>query len=264
MSYSLQTLAAISRTSATEHPKLKLVADLVFGIADQLFVGADPVAHQVFMDGLLLHALIDYWEYSKDPRAPVAIKTAIDWIWDNAWDDSRKTMLYNPYELGQRCANGCQKWDNTWFPLVMPAFGWYWWYSGDDTYRERGDSMFAAAARNVAIVADPQTDRFTVPDHQLVDGVSDVTFVNPLPDTGKLPTGVYQTGKYYVCNSTRDTFQLSMKESCAPIVDIKDEGSATTGMLLLDRNLFINDKAKTYNQNFRWAWRYVQWRQMRE
>ncbi len=29
--------------------------------------------------------------------------------------------------------------------MIVPAYAWYWRYSGDDLYRERGDQMFGNA-----------------------------------------------------------------------------------------------------------------------
>ncbi len=143
--FALESMVTYERLTGKRAPKLTTAADLLLGIFDQLFVSDTFTYHQIFMDGLAMRALIDYWDLTRDPRAPLAIKIALDWIWDHAWLPAKKRLMINPELLGPRCFWGCQRPDTGLINLTAPAYAWYWTYSGDWTYLERGDAMFSHA-----------------------------------------------------------------------------------------------------------------------
>lgn len=104
--------------------------------------------HQTFMDGIALEALIAAYEYQKDPRIPYYVKLAIDGMW--ATRDASNCIIYDPdpywpdsitcsTQLGGACGKRSAKMD-----LIIPAFMWYWNVSGDTTYRDRADTLFAS------------------------------------------------------------------------------------------------------------------------
>lgn len=101
-------------------------------------------SQQTFMIGLALRALIQYWEYSGDPRVPVEVKEVLDYIWDRLWDRSRMRLIFNVAPRGAKCEVTCNPIAHTdLINMTVPAFAWYWSITGDETYRERGDEMFS-------------------------------------------------------------------------------------------------------------------------
>lgn len=99
---------------------------------------------QTFMIGLAMRALIQYWEYTGDPRVPVEIKAVLDYIWERLWDRSQMKLIYNVAPRGAKCDVTCRPLAQTdLINMTVPAFAWYWSITGDNTYLERGDEIFA-------------------------------------------------------------------------------------------------------------------------
>lgn len=161
--YALQTYVLAERAGRSGYytAKIQRSADFLLGHFSLLF--SEPAAeslahcHQTFMDGLAFEALIEYYEYTADPRVPPEIKRGLDWLWSNAWDPAAG-IYYNPYPLKadpprQCCVdcdttpadNGCQARDRALLLLIAPAYAWYWQLSGEEVYRRRGDAMWALA-----------------------------------------------------------------------------------------------------------------------
>lgn len=64
---------------------------------------------QPFMGGILCEALIAYWDrYRNHPSCPVgipaAIKSWLDWAWDNVWDNAAGAFLYVDVDTAQNQA----------------------------------------------------------------------------------------------------------------------------------------------------------------
>ncbi len=148
VAYYLRVILANDRINGTQSPLATKYADILIGMFDSLTVSDSFEYHQIFMDGLGMRSLIDYWETTKDPRVPRVVKTALDWIWTNAWIPSQQTLVMNPEVLGPRCDWGCREGDTSLINLTAPAFAWYWSVSGDPLYRNRGDELFAASLKN--------------------------------------------------------------------------------------------------------------------
>ena len=104
----------------------------------------DRTFNQPFMLGLAMRPLIRWYLISHDERIPVVIKALIDRLWDNWYDQKAHHYLMDPEPFGERCNTDCQKYTSSDLNnLVAPAFAWYWRLTGDDTYRQRGDDLFA-------------------------------------------------------------------------------------------------------------------------
>jgi len=149
------------------NPKLAEDLDIMLGHFDQWFVSLNYRCPNVasycvsatvgdyyiapFMVGLTMEALIDYYqEISPDPRIPVAVKTAADWLWTHAW--------YAPYRLfwmDNWIGNPGSIPAGYWAPptppttdadlnlLIAPAYAWLYGMTGNTTYRDEGDQVFA-------------------------------------------------------------------------------------------------------------------------
>jgi chitodextrinase len=90
---------------------------------------------QPFMVGLACEALIQYYEQSRDPRVPPAIKAALDALWDWAWVAEDKSFFYESTGDTTQGAPDLNM-------LIAPAFGWLYTMTGDPTYQQRGDLIF--------------------------------------------------------------------------------------------------------------------------
>jgi hypothetical protein len=100
--------------------------------------------NEPFMLGLVMRPLIRWYMLSHDERIPVVIKLTLDKFWNDWYDKKAHHYMYNPEPMGARCSVDCQKYTSSALNnLVAPAFAWYWRLTGDDTYRLRGDELFA-------------------------------------------------------------------------------------------------------------------------
>lgn len=127
------------------NPLLSRSISYLLGDFDRLFVTRQYTINQLFFDGLASEALINYYDLTRDARIPPAVKTMLDWAWDNAWNKSTHQLMINPEPLGPKCSWGCREYNTDLIHLTVPAFAWYWNVSGDPIYQERGDEMFAHA-----------------------------------------------------------------------------------------------------------------------
>ncbi len=139
--------ARLARRAVTgeEDYNLQYFADVAIAM---LYINAarspERTFNEPFMLGLLMRPLIRWYMLSHDERVPAVIKLTLDKLWDEWYDKSTHRLLYNPEPFGMRCRNSCNKPTSTALNnLVSPAFAWYWRLTGDDTYRERGDDLFA-------------------------------------------------------------------------------------------------------------------------
>jgi len=86
----------------------------------------------------LLEALIRYYDLVEpDPRIPPIVKASLDYMWE-WWRADDRALTY----LTVACDNGGANPAPDVNLLSVPPFGWYYQYSGDETYRTRGDALF--------------------------------------------------------------------------------------------------------------------------
>jgi hypothetical protein len=145
VAYALNAVVDAERAGEPRSPDTVRLADYLLVHFDRLFVAKNYTIHQTFYDGLAAEALINYYELTKDPRIPPAIKPMLDWIWDYGWNKSTFRLVYNPDPIGPTCASGCRVYYAELTNLVAPAFAWYWRVTGDSIYQNRGDELFAHA-----------------------------------------------------------------------------------------------------------------------
>jgi len=120
------------------NPKLYARAvDFVLGAIDQEFVSNSDPYQKPFMTGLLMEALIQYYEESKDPRVPPAIKAAVDGLWDRAWIPGKKAFYYESTAPATAAPDVNM--------LIAPAYAWIYKLTGDTVYQQRGDLIFQGA-----------------------------------------------------------------------------------------------------------------------
>jgi hypothetical protein len=101
---------------------------------------------QPFMVGLTARALIMWYDKTADPRVLPAIKQALDWLWANAWVPAYQAFWYENWAADPATPIWAIR-DAPGVPdlnlLIAPAFAWVYKQTGDITYRDRGDQVFA-------------------------------------------------------------------------------------------------------------------------
>lgn len=93
-----------------------------------------------FMVGVLNDTLIDYYTmYEADPRILTAVKKSLDWLWNNTWDEQTQSFLYLEGNYGGESSEPAPDLNN----MISSGFGWVYKMTGDETYKARGDKVFA-------------------------------------------------------------------------------------------------------------------------
>jgi Purple acid Phosphatase, N-terminal domain len=145
-----------------DEPQVRRFVDVLLGYLDQNInysaedgaygTAAHPQSYpqgviwRSFMIGLNMEALIEYYEYQKelghtpDPRIPLVIKSALDFLWSKLWNPKSASFRYNGVEIPWNQNDAVSDLNQ----LVCGAFAWYWAKSGEDTYREHGDTCFSS------------------------------------------------------------------------------------------------------------------------
>lgn len=142
--YQLQAYILAEKLGQERHPSFDRAVAYALGHLDQWFNGEPKMAgdrtpedvwYQSFMVGLTMHALIDYWQDSQDPRVLQYISLAADKLWDQAWRESNQSFLYltsDPKDEGAPDLN----------LLIATAYAWLWAQTGDVKHIQRGDKAF--------------------------------------------------------------------------------------------------------------------------
>jgi hypothetical protein len=98
------------------------------------FIGWDG-EHSPYMTGLVHDVFIKYQEwFETDSRIPPAMKAALDFQWDNMWVPEDKAFLYRESDTGGAADLNM---------LIVNGYGWYGRWSGDSTYSDRAEQVFA-------------------------------------------------------------------------------------------------------------------------
>src|SRR5947209_11364292 len=136
--YIIEAYVTAEELGQPRSPYLARAVDFGLGHFEQMFVSNPASFDQIGFDGLMAEALIQYYTLTKDPRVPPAIKTMLDWIWNNAYDPHTHSFAYNSLLVPQAYTTVQTN-------LIIPAYAWYWNVSGDPVYLQRGDDLFAHA-----------------------------------------------------------------------------------------------------------------------
>lgn len=150
--YCLNAYMVAEDLGASRHPKFDHALDYALGHMDQWFVSKNFLENNLegsmppFMVGLTSEALIQYYEKTKDPRIPHVVRTAMDWLWENAWVEDDESFYYRnkqPCQPATEPLKGAADLNL----LIAPAFAWLYHLTGDPEYRERGDKVFVGGVK---------------------------------------------------------------------------------------------------------------------
>ena len=101
-----------------------------------------------FILGLDMETLITYYQLdvaegnTPDARIPLEIKKVLDWLEATQYVPATHAFEYQPYDLPKDPRLGDYG-ETSLNDLVAPAYAWYWYMSGNNTYLTEGDDLFA-------------------------------------------------------------------------------------------------------------------------
>ena len=138
--YSINAYLVAETLGEPRNPNLKKAVDYALGHIDQWFVRNASKNWAPFMFGLTAEALIAYHDQvDEDPRILPAIKLGCDECWKRAWRPKEQAFFYR----ADNPAKGAPDLNL----LVAPAYAWVYLKTGDTTYRQAGDKIFAGGVR---------------------------------------------------------------------------------------------------------------------
>lgn len=139
-----------------------------------------------FMVGLLNDTLIDYYTtYEADPRILTAVKKSLDYIWKTCWDEASQSFMYvesaNSFGEVREPAPDLNN-------LISSGFGWLYKMTGDQTYKERGDKVFAGGVNGAWLDGSKQfNEQYTSSLKYLAYTLGDGTVSTPTPTPEPTP-----------------------------------------------------------------------------
>ncbi|MGH9189996.1 MAG: hypothetical protein ACRD0Q_08200, partial [Acidimicrobiales bacterium] len=139
VAYAIMSYLNAEKVGASPRARLPQLVNQALGHVDQWFRSSTSSYVQPFMVGLTLEALITHYDKAQDPRIPPAVKTALDWLWANAWIPRNKAFWYESTDR----TSGAPDLNL----LIAPAYAWVYQQTGDATYRDQGDEVFAGGVK---------------------------------------------------------------------------------------------------------------------
>src|SRR5713226_9596128 len=159
VAYAIISYINAEKVGASPRARLPLLVSQALGHIDQWFIsktyrcgtdptlpqqgitGCDPPAAtgqyyiQPFMVGLTSAALIMYYDKTGDPRVLPAVRTAMDWLWANAWAAADQAFWYDNWVPNPSIPLPPQPGAPDLNLLIAPAFAWLFHQTGDTKYR---------------------------------------------------------------------------------------------------------------------------------
>jgi len=134
VAYAIEAMLEAEKLGEKRHPRLTEYVDVALGHIDQWFVQEKYQRMAPFMFALTAEALIKWYEATGDPRVLPALKLGADWIWAKAWNADKQAFVY---ELpGAEASPDLNL-------LIVPVYGWIYSQTGDKSYIDKGDQIFA-------------------------------------------------------------------------------------------------------------------------
>jgi hypothetical protein len=173
IAYAILSYLDAEKVGARRRARLSPLVDQALDHLDQWFGSktyrcprdCDPPAAagryyiQPFMVALTAEALIAHAETADDPRILPAIKTALDWLWANAWVAADEAFWYDNH-----VADPAQPWPaRAGSPdlnlVIAPIYGWMYRQTAEAAYRQRGDQIFAGGVKRAYLGGGKQFDQ---------------------------------------------------------------------------------------------------------
>ncbi len=125
------------------NPRLSQLLEQAFGHMNQWFEAKSAPYVRPFMAALTSQALISYHEQHGDQRVLPAVKKAADWLWSNTWLPESEAFMYTDRQV----ESGGQEASPDLNLLVAPVYAWVYHQTGDQSYRDRADQIFAGGVK---------------------------------------------------------------------------------------------------------------------
>jgi hypothetical protein len=138
--YILNAYLVAEELGEPRHPKFTTAVDNAFHHLDQNLITKTCAPVTPFMMGLVMEALIHYYERTGDARVPPAIEAAADSLWDWFWMPAYESFAYRSGYYMDSPAPDLNL-------LIAPAYAWLWQLTGAPRHLERGDAIFAGGVR---------------------------------------------------------------------------------------------------------------------
>lgn len=161
VAYSLQTQVLAAKAGAPPQPKrMERFVDMALNHIEIWTTGnyrssvPERQYCQPFMTGLTASALISYYEYTRergepDERVVPAVRRLADWLWQEMWIANIEGTSYGAFAYvkppvedvgGSGPAPDLNM-------LIAPMYGWLYYRTGEEQYRQRGDAIFASGVQ---------------------------------------------------------------------------------------------------------------------
>ncbi len=176
VAYAVISYINAEKVGASPRARLPLLVTQALGHIDQWFISktyrcgqgsgtCDPLAAfgqyyiQPFMVGLTSAALIMYYDKTGDTRVLPAIRTAMDWLWANAWVAADESFWYENWVPDPSIPFPPKPGASDLNLLIAPAYAWLFHQTGDTRYRDEGDAVFAGGVKFAYLGAGKQFDQ---------------------------------------------------------------------------------------------------------
>ena len=144
VAYAIMSYLNAEKVGAPRRARLAQLQQQAHGHLRQWFTDRSTPYMRPFMVALTAHALIEYDEWIGDPAALPAIKKAMDAVWNETWLPAQETFQYtdrNHETGGTEPAHDLNL-------LIAPIYAWIYNETGDISYRQKADAIFAGGVKN--------------------------------------------------------------------------------------------------------------------
>lgn len=144
VAYTIMTYLNAIRLGAQPSPRLQPLVDQALGHLQQWLSddsGKSPM--KPFMVALTGQALIQYFEYHKDPRIPSTLRMTLDGMWRRTWRADEGAFRYQEKSLNPDDEGSAPDLNL----LIAPAYMWVGYHENDNEFRSRAEQIFASGVQ---------------------------------------------------------------------------------------------------------------------
>lgn len=149
--YAIMSYLNAENVGDAHRPRTELLVAHALGHLDQWFGSKTAEYVRPFMFGLTAHALISYDERYGDPSILPALIQGANWIWENTWIAEEGAFQYTDRNVSSGGTEAAPDLNL----LIAPVYAWIWHKTGDVTFRDRADQIFAGGVA-AAYITNPK------------------------------------------------------------------------------------------------------------
>lgn len=152
VAYAIQSYLDAESVGAAHRSRTEALVGQALGHIDQWFVHETAEYVRPFLFALTAEALISYHSATGDSRVLPALITGANWIWDNCWLSDDEAFKYTDRIVP---SGGTEPTPDLNL-LIAPLYAWLWHQTGDSTYLERADKIFAGGVKGAWLAGGKQ------------------------------------------------------------------------------------------------------------